>query len=123
MSIFDAIKSCEMTNAHGEVNFLRIIDGKPELVGFVTVGAEKGIFVVGHSESGHDHILEADGVTMMERISDGMKILYAIVEKPVVLKQKAGSPHKDQVVQPGNYIITNNQEYDPFLEQARRVAD
>lgn len=123
MSVFNNVKSCELTNAHGEVNFVRITSGSADLDGFEKAKALNGNFIVGHSESGHNHILEADGVTMLERVSEGMKILYAIVEKPVKLKQSAGAPHKEQIVEPGSYIITNNQEYDPFLEQARRVAD
>ena len=123
MSFFDSIKKCELTNAHGEVNFFRVTEGKIDLAGFVAVEPAKGSFVVGHSESGHNHILEADGVEVMERELEGMKILRAIVRNSVMLNQSAGSPHKQQIVEPGEYLITNNVEYNPFLEQARRVAD
>lgn len=123
MSIFDTIRKCELTNAHGEVNFFRIIDGAIDVAGFQIVNPVNGTYIVGHSESGHNHILEADGVEVMEREHEGMKILRAIVNKPVALKQSAGSPHKQQIVVPGEYFITNNVEYNPFLEQARRVAD
>jgi hypothetical protein len=123
MSFFDKIKRCELTNAHGEVNFFRIQDGSPDLAGFTAISPEKGVYIVGHSESGHNHIIESDGVVLMEREMDGMKILHAILKNPVALKQSAGTPHKQQVVEPGEYFITNNVEYNPFLEQARRVAD
>jgi hypothetical protein len=59
----------------------------------------------------------------MERELDGMKVLYAILENPTALRQAAGAPHAPQTVEPGEYIITNNVEYDPFLQQARRVTD
>ena len=123
MSFFDTIKSCEFTNAHGECCFFRITEGSLNLDGFTSVSPVNGAFIVGHSESGHNHILEADGVTLMERELGGMKILHAIIKNPVALKQSAGVPHKEQVVVPGEYFITNNVEYNPFLEQARRVAD
>lgn len=123
MSIFEKIKTCELTNAHGEVNFFRITDGAMDLVGFTAIKPVKGSYIVGHSESGHNHILEAAGVDVMEREYEGMKILRAIVKTPVALKQSAGSPHKQQIVEPGEYFITNNVEYNPFAEQARRVAD
>lgn len=124
MNIFGQIKEAKITNSHGEVNFLLIANGDINLEGFVDVTPEpNGTFIVGHSESGHHHLLEADGVNVKERISDGMKILYALVDKPVALRQEAGSPHKQQIIQPGAYLITNNSEYDPFTEQARRVAD
>ncbi len=85
---------------------------------------DKPGFIVGHSESGHHHVLEASGVTMKRATdSKGFEILHAIVTKPTKLKQAAGSPHKQQIVQPGKYIITKNIETDPFTKQARRVAD
>lgn len=123
MSIFDNIKACELTNAHGEVNFFRIVEGSLNTQGFTEVKPEKGSYIVGHSESGHNHILEAHGVTVMEHTSNGMRMLHAILLNPVALKQSAGAPHKQQTVEPGEYFITNNVEYNPFLEQARRVAD
>ena len=42
------------------------------------------------------------------------------LEKP---KLKIWMKSPPQTVEPGEYIITNNVEYDPFLQQARRVAD
>lgn len=124
MSFFDRIESCELTNAHGEVNFFRIVKGDPDLSGFVAVEPDRGRYVVGHSESGHHHVLDAGGVDVMRRRNaEGMEILYAIVRQPVALKQEAGSPHKGQIVEPGEYFITNNVEYQPFLEQSRRVSD
>jgi hypothetical protein len=123
MSIFDTIKACKLTNAHGEVNFFRITDGVIDTNGFTAVEPVGGSYIVGHSESGHNHILMDDGVTLMEREIDGMKILHALLKKTVPLKQSAGTPHKEQIVEAGEYFITNNVEYNPFLEQARRVAD
>lgn len=123
MGVFDLIKSGEITNAHGEVNFFRVGDGKIDASALEPVTPSNKGFIVGHSESGHHHLLEAEGVTMLRGSEDGMEILYAILENPVALKQDAAAPHEQQIVEPGEYIITNNVEYDPFTEQARRVAD
>ena len=123
MSFFDKIKSAVLTNSHGEVNFFRIVEGKPDLGGFTEVDPVHDTYIVGHSESGHNHVLDCNGATVMERELDGMKILYAILKNPVALKQSAGTPHKQQIVEHGVYFITNNVEYNPFLEQARRVSD
>lgn len=123
MSIFDTITACELTNAHGEVNFFLIKEGSMDLSGFSPVKPVGGSFIVGHSESGHNHIIEDSGVEMMEREIEGMKVLHAILKNPVSLKQSAGAPHKEQTVEVGEYFITNNVEYNPFLEQARKVAD
>lgn len=109
-------------NGHGEVNFVQVPEGKLDLSGFVEVAPDPdGRYVVGHSESGHHHVLEGEGLTLLHH--PGMDILYAILKNPADLKQNRGRPHGEQIVEPGCYVITNNQEYDPFTQQARRVAD
>lgn len=90
------------------------------------INAENGVIIVGESESHHHHVLEAEGVTVMERTSnvpEGMRILYAVVEKATVLKQTAGNPHGAHSIPEGKYEISIKREYDPFTQQARRVAD
>lgn len=123
--IFANIKSATLTNAHGEVNFLRIDDGEMPSDGwsdFTDISASGGL-IVGHSEQGHHHVLEREGVTIQHRDSNGFTILKAIVTHPVALRQEAGSPHESQVVHPGTYLITSAREKPFFQEQARRVAD
>lgn len=90
------------------------------------VEAKNGVVVVGKSESHHDHVLDADGVTVMERVSgvpEGMRILYAIIEKPTKLRQTAGNPHGAHIIPVGTYEIPIKREFNPFAEQARMVAD
>lgn len=90
------------------------------------VDEKNGVIIVGESESHHNHVLDADGVKVMERVSNvpsGMKILYAIVEKPTTLRQTAGNPHGAHVIEPGTYEIPIKREFNPFTEMARRVAD
>lgn len=123
MSIFHNIKSAKLPNAHGEVNFLRVEKGTVDTSKLDLVTPDVKGYIVGHSEKGHNHILEHEGVTMRRSSEKGMDILYAIVENPVRLYQDAGSPHAAQIVEPGEYIITNNIQYNPWTEQARRVAD
>lgn len=88
--------------------------------------AKGGVIIVGESESHHHHVLDAAGVTVMERTTDvpeGMRILYAIVEQPTKLRQTAGNPHGEHVIAPGRYAVHIKREFNPFLEQARMVAD
>lgn len=90
------------------------------------IPAKDGVIVVGESESHHHHVLEADGVTVLERtdkVPEGMKILYAIVENPTCLRQTGGNPHGKHEIGPGTYEVRIKREYNPFVEQARRVAD
>jgi hypothetical protein len=113
------------TAAQGEVN-IRRIDALPNHT-FVKIAAEKGFLIVGHSESGHHHGFRDDGgIELMERTDNvpaGMKILYAIIANPTALIQDAGAPHTAIVFEPGIYQFRISREYNPFLEEARRVAD
>jgi hypothetical protein len=81
-------------------------------------------FIISHSESGHHHILGGD-VEVMERTEApaGARILYAIVKEPTKLFQDAAVPHQPVDLDPGIYEFRIKREFDPFAEQARRVAD
>ena len=81
-------------------------------------------FIISHSEQGHHHILGGD-VEVMERSEApaGARILYAIVKEPTKLFQDAAVPHDPVNLDPGIYEMRIKREYDPFAEQARRVAD
>lgn len=112
--------------AQGEANIYRI-DALPS--GMSTRPAERdaqGRAIIGHSESGHHHTLDDPSVEVMERMDNvpaGMKILYAIVRNPTALRQDAASPHVAIPLDPGIYEYRISREFDPFSEQARRVAD
>lgn len=84
---------------------------------------DKG-FIISHSEQGHHHILSGD-VEVMERVNvpGGMRILQAIVREPSKLWQDAAVPHDPVDLDPGLYEFRIKREFDPFLEQARMVAD
>src|SRR5690606_36409086 len=75
------MKSFKITAAQGEVN-IRRVDAMPD--GLNPVAPERGVYIIGHSESGNTHVIDAPGVTVMERtkaVPAGMRMLYAIVEK------------------------------------------
>lgn len=116
------------TNAHGEVNFYRLPDDHPDLnlEGFEPHNDRdnQGQLIVGHSESGHNHVLErAAEPVIQQAVIDGMKVFFAILKEPTRLLQTAGHSHKEQILESGRYVITNNVDYNPFTEQAKRVAD
>lgn len=107
----------------GEVRIERIEALPANLVPF-TERNDAGEAIISHSEKGHHHVLPA-GVEVMERVDApaGMKILYAIVKEPTSLRQTAGKPHEEAPMQPGVYELRISREFNPFLQQARRVAD
>lgn len=113
----------QVIGQQGECRIVKI-DAIPE--GVETKKAEriaKG-FVISHSESGHHHVLT--GGDVMERTSNvpaGMQIFYAILSTPEKFVQDAASPHGGYDLAAGVYQFSVSREYDPFAEQARRVAD
>lgn len=113
----------KIIGAQGEITIIQI-DGLP--AGMTTAAAEKTGkgWIISHSESGHHHLLT--GGEVMERTSNvpaGMKILYAVLENPEALVQDAATPHGTHNLLPGFYEFRIAREFDPFLEQARTVAD
>ena len=83
-----------------------------------------GNWIISHSESGHHHTLPGE-VQVLEQPDppEGMKILYAIALRPTALTQTAGRPHDAAPMQPGIYELRISRGFDPFTEEARRVAD
>lgn len=109
--------------AQGEVNIKRI-DSIPD--GLSPVVPERDVFIIGHSESGNTHVIDATGVKVMERTKNvpaGMRMLYAIIEQPTALRQNAAAPHEVISLPPGLYSFRISREFNPFTEQARQVAD
>jgi len=81
-------------------------------------------YVISHSESGHHHLLT--GGNVMERtnkVPAGMQIFYAMLDEPQSFIQDAANPHGGYQLAPGIYEFRISREYNPFTEQARRVAD
>lgn len=114
----------QIIGAQGEITIIKI-DAAP--CGFDQMTPAERIAlgaVVSHSESGNHHVL-TEG-TVMERTKDvpqGMRILYAILEKPGQLVQDATVPHGHYDLDSGFYEFRIAREFDPFAEQARQVAD
>jgi len=121
-------KFFKVAAAQGEVNIRRISE-IPENIKehLIPIKAENGLLIVGHSESGSHHgFRDESGVTLLERTKDvpaGMKIIYAIIENPAELIQDASTPHDTISYEPGIYEHRISREYNPFLEEAQRVAD
>lgn len=91
-----------------------------------TKKAERTIkgFIISHSESGHHHLLTGgDVMERTDKVPAGMQQFYAILDKPQEFIQDAVNPHGGFKLDAGIYRIDVSREFDPFAEQARRVAD
>lgn len=111
----------ECIGAQGEITIFRI-EKMPEGLKPSTEGKTAKGAIISHSESGHHHVLVGGG-EVMERERAGMKMLYAVLENPGQLVQDAVVPHETHNLPPGVYEFRIAREFDPFAEQARRVAD
>lgn len=81
-------------------------------------------YIISHSESGHHHVLTGgDVMERTDKVPAGMQIFYAILDAPESFVQDAPNPHPGFDLDPGVYEFRVSREYDPFAEQARRVAD
>jgi len=114
----------EIIGAQGEITIIKIDAVPADFTEMARVERTKTGWIISHSESGHHHVLT--GGDVMERtrnVPPGMQILYAILENPAQLVQDAQVPHGRYDLVPGAYEFRIAREFDPFAEQARRVAD
>jgi hypothetical protein len=107
----------------GEVLIIKI-DAIPHAIETQQAQKAKAGYIISHSESGHHHVLT--GGDVMERtnnIPSGMQIFYAILDEPASFIQDASNAHGGYDLDPGIYEFRVSREFDPFADQARRVAD
>lgn len=113
----------QVIGQQGEVRIVKI-DVLPE--NMQTRPAQKitAGFVISHSESGHHHVLTGGNVVeRTDNVPAGMQIFYAILDEPAAFVQDAANPHGGYDLEPGIYEFRNSREFNPFEEEARRVAD
>lgn len=111
--------------AQGEVRVYRI-DALPTNLQTRRPELNKaGAAIISHSESGHHHVIAgADVMERTDNVPDGMAIFYAIIKDPTRLIQDAPTPHGSIPLDADSiYEFRVAREYDPFADQARRVAD
>lgn len=78
-------------------------------------------FIVGHSETGHHHILKSDvdfGV-----VFDKLEVYLLLNRKATLTHKKTIDKHRDIVVEPGVYKVGHKIEYNPFLQEIQKVID
>lgn len=117
------MKILETLGAQGEVRIFRI-DAIPANAKIMKAAARG--HVIGHSETGHDHVLVAERATVSEATDapEGMRVLYALLESPGELRHlREHDTHAPHVLEPGVYMFRCDREFDHYAELARRVAD
>jgi len=80
-------------------------------------------YIVGHSETGHHHVLEAvRGQEFDILVQDG-EIYFTNTFEAKVTHKKLHDIHETKVVAPGIYKVSRKLEYDPFTKVRRAVFD
>jgi len=113
----------QVIGQQGEVRIVKI-DALPESM--QTRPAQKlgNGYVISHSESGHHHVLTGgDVMERVDRVPAGMQVFFAILHEPQQFIQDAANPHGGYCLSAGIYEFRVSREFDPFADQARRVAD
>lgn len=112
----------EVIGAQGEIVIYKI-STLPKNIKTKPAEKVEGGFIISHSESGHHHLLTGGDVLEREDAPVGMQILYASLKEPQSLVQDAAVPHGSHTLPAGFYEFRIAREFDPFAQQARRVAD
>lgn len=123
------MKSFQKIAAQGEITIRRIgpvPTNRKTPDGYTAMKPEGGKFIVGHSETGHHHVIDACGayVFVMDRPPEGMRILRAILENPNSLDHlRNHDTHESIGHEPGEYEFLIAREFDHYAELARQSAD
>lgn len=124
------MKSFSKVAAQGEITIWRVGDlpakrGLPS--GYSAMRPENGRFIIGHSETGHHHVLdrvEGADIAVMDKPPEGMRVLRAILENPTALVHlRDHDTHEPIQLLPGEYEIRIAREFDHYAELARQSAD
>ncbi len=118
------MKTFNIVAAQGEITVRRTslvkAAGKP-------LALEHGRLVIGHSETGHHHVLEHSRgavVTVLDGAPEGMKILHAILAEPnKLIHQRGHDTHETIDLPAGEYEFRIAREFDHYAELARQSAD
>lgn len=109
--------------AQGDL-YIRRIDSLP--AGATCVTPESGCYVVAHSETGHNHVIDARPNVKLYTHGNPMVSYLEVIEATdateVLLKHLRGfDTHETISIPPGNYEIRRQREHTP--EGWRRVED
>ena len=117
------MKTFDKCAAQGDLR-IRRITAVP--TGAIPVDAEAGKYVVAHSETGHNHVIDARPDVRLLTTGDPMVSYLEVIEATdaaeVVLEHlRSYDKHESIAIPPGVYEIRRQREYAP--EGWRRVED
>jgi hypothetical protein len=105
--------------AQGELTITRLLEF-PKDIGKV-VHSENDQLIVGHSETGHHHVVDAN-CAILTRVDDFLAYLQVV--KPTEVKHlRSFDTHFSIPLQPGMYEFKTGREFDPFESVIRASKD
>lgn len=123
------MKNFRRVAAQGEITIVRVGDvpKRDKIVSGTPLALENNKLVIGHSETGHHHVLERSSgvsVTVLRKAPQGMRVLHAILnEANALIHEREHDKHETIALPPGEYRFLIAREYDPYEELARRSMD
>lgn len=112
------MKKVKKMAAQGDVMFIRI---KEVPANAVIAKDEAGLFVVAHSETGHNHVINSKNARMLIDKTNNFHAYLKISKDTEVKHLRSFDTHESLLLTPGNYEIRRQREYTP--EGFRKVAD
>lgn len=103
---------------HGEV-WLQPVDSLP--ADRQTKKAKS--FIVGHSETGHHHVLESKAEFEVLAGDEKHDLYVRLFEPAKLVHQKTFDIHETKTIVQGDYAVYQKTEYDPFADVVRAVFD
>jgi hypothetical protein len=123
------MKTFKNVAAQGEITIRRIgsVSTAAKRAGFTSLALEGGKYIIGHSETGHHHVLDRTAgvdIAVMDRPPEGMRILHAILQNPTTLNHLRDHDTHDPIrLEPGEYEFRIAREFDHYAELARQSMD
>ena len=110
--------------AQGDFIIMRI-DSLPKK-GLVKIDPVQGKHIVAHSETGHNHVMEADNVTAYksEKITDDsmlFEMFFSVARDTTIEHLRSFDTHETLLVPAGDYIVKRQREY--VSKGLRKAAD
>lgn len=83
--------------------------------------ASGDVHILAHSETGHNHVIDRQDVTLLEDPSEPFRAFLQVRAEKIVEHKRSFDTHAPYLLTPGNYEIRRQREYTP--EGYRRAAD
>ena len=112
------MRTFKKVTAQGELHIVRV-DALPS--GLPALAAVEGHVIVGHSETGHNHVMDATRTTMYRLPEEIYEWFLVVSEADELVHMRPFDTHETIRFEPGIYRVRAGREYTP--EGWRRSAD